>query len=102
MSKCRFTLWLKVERPLISTNQIAGNQGYGFSTLHTRGQRPKVVTFQNTYMAGHFDDKGDGLSKEVWVGQEWRPKLWSRGCRFLSLKKSKTDKILTIRLEELF
>jgi hypothetical protein len=31
-------------------------------------------------------DKGDGLSKEVWVGREWRPKLWSRGRRFFSWK----------------
>jgi hypothetical protein len=28
-------------------------------------------------------EEGDGLSKEVWVGREWKPKLWSRGRRFL-------------------
>jgi hypothetical protein len=33
--KGRFTLWPKVERPLISTNQIARNQEFGLSTLHT-------------------------------------------------------------------
>jgi hypothetical protein len=32
-----FTLWPKVERPLISTNHIARNQEFGLSTLHTRG-----------------------------------------------------------------
>jgi hypothetical protein len=31
-----------------------------------------VVALQNAYMATLFD-KGDGLSKEVWVGQEWNP-----------------------------
>jgi hypothetical protein len=28
-------------------------------------------------------EEGDGLLKEVWVEWEWKPKLWSRGCRFL-------------------
>ena len=31
-------------------------------------------------------DQGDELLKEVWVEQEWKPKLWSRGCRFLFIK----------------
>ena len=31
-------------------------------------------------------DEGNKLSKEVWVGQEWKPKLWSRGRQFLPLK----------------
>ena len=29
---------------------------------------------------------GDGLSKEVWVGHEWKLKLWSRGGQFLFIK----------------
>jgi hypothetical protein len=47
-------------------------------------------------------DKGDGLSKEVWVGREWRPKLWSRGRRFFFMKKSIIGKIFAVRLEGLF
>jgi hypothetical protein len=31
--------------------------------------------------------EGDGLSKEGWLGREWKPKLWSRGRRFLFMKK---------------
>ncbi len=61
-TKGRFTLWPKVERPLISTNQIARNHGFGLSTLHTRGQSPKAVALQNAYMATLFD-QGEGLSK---------------------------------------
>ena len=56
----RFTLWPKVERPSVSTNQIARNHGFGLSTLHTRGQSPKAVDLQNAYMATLFD-QGDGL-----------------------------------------
>ena len=47
-------------------------------------------------------EEGDGLSKEVWVGREWKPKLWSRGRRFFFIKKSIIDKILAVRLEGLF
>jgi hypothetical protein len=65
--KGNFTLWLKFERLLIFTNQIARNQEFILSTLHTRGQSSKVVAFQNAYMAILFD-QDDGLSKEVWVG----------------------------------
>ena len=46
-------------------------------------------------------DQGDGLSKEVWGGREWKPKLWLRGCRLLFIKKSNVDKILVVRLEGL-
>jgi hypothetical protein len=51
-----------------------------------------------------FFHQGDELSKEVWVGWEWKPtKLWSRGRRFLFMKKkSNINKILPIRLERLF
>jgi hypothetical protein len=63
-SKGRFTLWPKVKRPSIFTNQIARNQEFGLSTLHTRGQSPKVITLQNVYMTILFD-QGNGLSKEV-------------------------------------
>jgi hypothetical protein len=47
-------------------------------------------------------EEGDRLSKEVWVGREWKPKLWSRGRRFLFIKQSIIDKILAVRLEGLF
>jgi hypothetical protein len=49
--KGRFTLcWPEVERPSISTNQIARNQEFGLSTLHTMAkvQRPsyfKMIAF---------------------------------------------------------
>jgi hypothetical protein len=32
-------------------------------------------------------EEGDGLSNEVWVGWEWKPKLWSRGYWFSFIKK---------------
>ena len=51
------------------------------STLHTKGQSPKAIVLQNAYMTILFD-QGNGLSKEVWVGQEWKPKMWSRGHQF--------------------
>jgi hypothetical protein len=44
---------------------------------------------------------GDGLSKEVWVGQEWKPKHWLRLSVFF-ITKSIIDKILAVRLEGLF
>ena len=34
----------------------------------------------------YFFDQDDKLLKEVWVGHEWKPKLWLRGSRFFSLK----------------
>jgi hypothetical protein len=47
--KGRFTVWPKVERPLISTNQIARNQEFGLSTLHTMAkvQRPSQFEMIN-------------------------------------------------------
>ena len=90
--KGRFTLWPKVERPSVSTNQISRNQEFGLSTLHTRGRSPKSVAFfLPTWQ--HFFDQSDGLSKGVWVVQEWKPKVWSRGRRIFSLKKLDSDKI---------
>jgi hypothetical protein len=52
----------------------------------------KMITFE----------EGDGLSKEVWVGREWKPKLWSRDRRFFFMRKSIIDNILAIRLEGYF
>jgi hypothetical protein len=37
-TKGRFTLWPKVERLSISTNQIARNQEFGFSILHNKAK----------------------------------------------------------------
>ena len=62
----------KVKRPSIFTDQIARNHEIGLSTLHTRRQVPKTVAIQNAYVAILFD-QGDGLSKEVRVGWEWKP-----------------------------
>ena len=64
--------------------KIARNQEFGLSTLHTKGQS-QGLALQNAYMATLFD-QGDGLLKEVWVGQEWKPKLWSRGRQFFFIK----------------
>ena len=48
-------------------------------------------------------DQGAGLLKKIRVGQEWKPKLWSRVVDFFSLKKNQDiDKILAVRLEGLF
>jgi hypothetical protein len=47
--------------------------------------------------------QGNGLSKEVWVRWEWKPKLWSRGRQSFFIKRiKKTDKILGVGLERLF
>ena len=80
-----FTLWPKFKRPSISTNQIARNQELGLSSLHIRGQSPKVIALWNAYMALLFD-QCDGLSKGVWDIQEWKTKLWSRDRQFLFIK----------------
>jgi hypothetical protein len=86
--KGHFTLWPKVERPSISTNLVARNQEFSLSTLHTKGEspKPKAVTMFNAYMAILFD-KGNELSKEVWVEHEWKPKLWLRGHQFFFRRK---------------
>ena len=39
---------------------------------------------------------------EVWVRQELKPKLWSRGRQLFLMKKSNINKILTVRLEGLY
>ena len=52
-------------------------------TLEAKVQRPspsKMPTWQ------HFLTKATASRKEVWVGREWKPKLWSRGRRFLFIK----------------
>ena len=49
-----------------------------------------------------FFYQGDGLSKEVWVQHEWKPKLWSRGHRFFFIKNSNIGKILAFIFEGLF
>jgi hypothetical protein len=64
--------------------------------LH-QDQSPKTIKILNAYFLTKVMD-----SKEVWVGWEWKPKLWSRGHRFFSIKKSIIDKILAVRLEGLF
>ena len=46
--------------------------------------------------------QGNRLSKEVWVGWEWKPKLWSTSRHFFFIKKSIIDKILAVRLEALY
>jgi hypothetical protein len=69
------------------------------STLYTRGQSPKVVALQNAYIVVLFD-QGDGLSKEVWVGQDWKTQTMVE--RFLLLTTSKYDKMLVVGLEGLF
>jgi hypothetical protein len=39
---------------------------------------------------------------EVWVGREWKPKLWLRGRHVFFIKKSIFDKILAVRLDGMF
>jgi hypothetical protein len=80
-SEGHFTLWPKVERPSISTNQIARHQEFGLSTLRTKVKVQKPSQFKMLT----FWRRGDNLSKEVWVGREWKPKLWLRGHRSFSL-----------------
>jgi hypothetical protein len=86
-----FTLWQKVERLLISTNHVARHQEFGLSALHTKAkvQRPTQFKIQ-------LFDEGDELSKEVWVGQEWKLKLWSRCRRFFPIKNPIISKILPL------
>ena len=79
-------LWPKVERPSVSTTQIATNQDFGLSTLRTRGQSQKAVAIWNVYMAVHGMTKVTDSRKEVWVRWEWKPELWSRGCRYFCHK----------------
>jgi hypothetical protein len=83
-----FTLWPKVKRPLIFTNQIARNQEFGLSTLHTRSQSPKVVALQNAYMAILFDE-GDGLSKKGWSNRNGNSTYDREAVDIFSFKKIK-------------
>jgi hypothetical protein len=61
---------------------------------------PKVQRL--LYLRWLLFEEGDGLSKEVWVGRKWKPKLWSRDRRFFFIKISIIDQILAVRLEGLF
>ena len=52
-------------------------------TLKAKVQRPwtsKMLTWQ------HFSTKVMTSREEVWVLQDWKPKLWSRGCQFVFIK----------------
>ena len=66
------SLWRKIETPSIPTNDIARNHEFGLLTLHTSRQNRKT---EGLYIATLFD-QGERLSKELWVGHEWKPKLW--------------------------
>jgi hypothetical protein len=69
-------------------------------TLEAKVQRPTLIKM-STWKYLLYE--GDGLSKEVWVGQDWKPKLWLRGYRICFLQKlKKFDKILVVRLEGRF
>jgi len=100
VSQCSFCL---IIMNMVITNQstlkVVSHYGqrssnckkFGFSTLHVRGQSSKAVALQNAYMVVFFDrsfDQSDGFLKEVWVGQECKPKWW-RGRKFFSLKNEK-------------
>jgi hypothetical protein len=64
-TKGRFTLRPKVERPSISTNEIARNQEFGLSTLHTMAKVQRPPKFKILLL-----EENDRLSKKVWVGRE--------------------------------
>jgi hypothetical protein len=55
-----------------STNHIARNQEFGLSTLHTKAKVQRLSQFK--MLTFFYED--EGLSKKVWVGREWKPKLW--------------------------
>jgi hypothetical protein len=93
-----FTLWPKVERPLITINQIARNQKFGLSTLHTmvkvqRLSQFKMITFWRRRQTLEGSLGRTGMKN---------PNYGREAVGFFSLKKSITDKIFAIRLEELF
>jgi hypothetical protein len=48
--------------------------------------RPKSKGHRNP--KGLLLEEGDKLSMEVWVGWEWKPKLWSRDHRLFFIKKN--------------
>jgi hypothetical protein len=54
-----------------------------------------------SYLKWLLFEKNNGLLKEVWVGRDWKPTLWSRGCQFFFIQQSIIDKILGVRLEGL-
>jgi hypothetical protein len=86
---------------------IRGASHYGW---RLRGRRFPPIKLQETKSSASrsFTRRNliwldnDGLSKEVWVGWEWKPKLWLRRRWFLFIKNSIIDKILAVRLEGLF
>ena len=46
----RFTLWLKVERPSFSTNQIVRNQEFGLSPLHMKANVQRLSQLRMNFI----------------------------------------------------
>jgi hypothetical protein len=93
----RFTLWPKVKGPLISTNQIARNQEFGLSTLHTMAkvQRPlhfKMIPFWRRLRTLKGSLGRMGMETQTMVE---RPSVFFN-------KKFIMNKILAVRSEGLF
>jgi hypothetical protein len=86
----RFTLWPKAERLSIPTNQIARNQEFSLSTLHTRGQSPKVVALQNAYMGNTFLPRRRTLEGSLgWIGMETQNMIEKPSIFFIKKKNQK-------------
>jgi len=82
------TLWSNVEKSTISTNQIAKNQEFNLSTLHTKGQSPKVIVLHSINFWDEFWPKRQTFEGSLgWIGIE--TKLCPRGHWFFSLKSEK-------------
>jgi hypothetical protein len=96
-TKGHFTLWPKVERPLISTNQIARNQEFGLSTLHTMTKVQRLSLFWMITFWRRWRTLEGSLDQ---TGMEAQTMVERPSVSFP--KKSIIDKILAVRLEGLF
>jgi hypothetical protein len=95
--KSHFTLWPKVERPSISTNQIARNQEFGLSTLRSMAKVQRPLQFKTIPFWRRRRTLEGSLGR---TGMETQTMV-KRLSVFL-IRKSIIDKILAARSEGLF
>jgi hypothetical protein len=98
-NKGRFTLWPKVESEAVDFHQSNCKKSKSVASQPFT-LRPKSKSHCNLKCL--LFDKGDGLSKEVWVDGNGDPNYGQEAVDFFSWKKSIIGKILAVRLEGLF
>jgi len=67
LSYDNFTLYPKIKRPSIFTNEIARNQELASQTFTLEAKVERLLSYIAVLLDPSFD-QSDKLSKEVWVG----------------------------------